>query len=69
METAVTVITLGLKIRRGRERKQWTQQELADAVGVHRVTVASWEGDAQQPRNRIGALEEILGIDLTSVPA
>jgi transcriptional regulator with XRE-family HTH domain len=68
METG-TAPTLGSRIRRARERKRWTQQELADAVEVSRDAVVRWENDQRTPRNRIGALEEVLGIDLTSVPA
>ena len=55
---------IGTKIRRARERKRMSQEELAEAVGVHRVTVSQWEADRAYPRNRIGALEEVLGISL-----
>jgi len=68
META-TVTSLGLTIRRARERKRWTQQQLADAVEVSRDAIIKWEGDQRAPKNRIGALEEVLGIDLTSATA
>ena len=68
MDTA-TAPTLGTQIRRARERKRWTQQVLADAVGVGRDTIVRWEKDQRLPRNRIGALEEVLEINLTSIPA
>jgi ribosome-binding protein aMBF1 (putative translation factor) len=61
--------TFGQKIRRARERKCWTQQELADAVQVSRDAVRQWESDQRMPRNRIGALEEVLEIDLTGTAA
>jgi len=53
---------IGSKIRRARERLHWTQQKLADALGVDRKTVDNWENDRTYPRNRIGALEEVLGV-------
>jgi DNA-binding XRE family transcriptional regulator len=65
MET-VTAPSLGMKIRRARERQQWTQAQLAAAVGVSRDAIVKWEGDQRAPKNRIGALEEVLGIDLTT---
>jgi transcriptional regulator with XRE-family HTH domain len=38
------------ELRRVRERLGWTQADLADALGVHRVTVAKWEaGDRSIP--------------------
>lgn len=59
---------LGIRIRRARERKRWTQQQLADAVGAAVRAVGSWERGEAVPRNAIGALEELLGADLTSEP-
>jgi transcriptional regulator with XRE-family HTH domain len=59
--------TLGTQIKRARERKRWTQQQLADAIEVSRDAIIKWEGDQRAPRNRIGALEEVLDIDLTTV--
>jgi transcriptional regulator with XRE-family HTH domain len=56
---------IGSKISRARERLRWTQQQLADALDVDRKTVDNWENDRTYPRNRIGALEEVLGISLT----
>lgn len=39
-----------LRRREGRRRgERLTQQALADEVGVHKGTVAAWEGDTQQP--------------------
>ena len=56
--------SLGTRIRRARERKRMSQEDLARALGVHRVTVGQWETDKASPRNSIGALEEILGVSL-----
>jgi transcriptional regulator with XRE-family HTH domain len=36
----------GAALRRIRHQLGWTQQQLADAVGVARNTVARWECDA-----------------------
>jgi ribosome-binding protein aMBF1 (putative translation factor) len=63
---------LGIRIRRARERRGWTQQELAAnlarqqqrPVGVR--SVGRWERGEAVPRNAIGALEEVLGVDLTA---
>lgn len=55
---------IGTTIRDARERKQWTQQQLAKLAGVAVRTVNDWENDRSYPRNRVGALEELLGIRL-----
>jgi transcriptional regulator with XRE-family HTH domain len=45
-----------------------TQAELGLAVGVSRSAINSWERGRSYPRNRIGALEEVLGIRLDEAP-
>jgi transcriptional regulator with XRE-family HTH domain len=55
---------LGPQIRRARERRRWTQQQLADALDVGLRTVGGWERGEAVPRNSIGALEDVLGISL-----
>lgn len=50
-------------IRNGRERKMMTQQELADEVGVSLRTVSSWERGETVPRNRLGVIAEVLGLE------
>jgi transcriptional regulator with XRE-family HTH domain len=52
---------LGTRIRRARERRRWTQKQLADVLSVDRKTVDNWENGRTTPRNSIGALEEALG--------
>lgn len=59
---------LGLVIRRARERRRMTQQQLADAAGVSLRTVSNWELGHHVPRNRTGVLEDILGISLGGEP-
>jgi transcriptional regulator with XRE-family HTH domain len=55
---------LGRRIRAGRERRQWTQQQLAEAVGSSVRTVGGWERGETIPQNRLGALEFVLDVDL-----
>jgi transcriptional regulator with XRE-family HTH domain len=56
---------LGMRIRRARERKRWSQEQLAAALGVGVRSVGRWERGEAGPRNAIGALEEVLGVDLS----
>lgn len=53
--------SLGTRIKRARERRRWTQQELADRLSVDRKTVDNWENGRTTPRSSLGALEEALG--------
>ena len=41
----------GLEIKELRKKLQMTQQQLADKLGVHRVTVAEWEANRKRPSN------------------
>lgn len=59
---------LGQRIRAARERRHWSQADLAKAVGVKSVrTIGSWERGETVPMNRLAALEEVLGVRLTTV--
>jgi len=58
------VPSIGLRIKRARERRRWTQRQLADALGVNIKTVDNYENDRTRPRNSTGAIEEVLGISL-----
>ena len=42
-------MTIGEKIARARRAKGWTQEELADRLGVTRQSVSKWESDAALP--------------------
>lgn len=57
---------IGTRIRRARERQHWTQQQLADAVSVNVKTVNNWETGRTLPASRLGAIEEVLGVDLSN---
>lgn len=59
---------LGLTIRRARERRHLTQQELAQIIGVGTRSVSNWENGHHVPKNRLGALAEILGISFDGAP-
>lgn len=61
--------TLGQRIRRLREAKRFSQQELATVLGVSMRTVSNWERDKNLPMNRLGALEQVLGASLTESQA
>jgi len=41
----------GNEVKEIRKHLKMTQQELADAIGVDRVTVARWESDHKRPSN------------------
>jgi len=56
--------SLGTRIRRARERARLSQEELATAVGASVRAVGDWENNRRKPRNRLGALEEVLGVSL-----
>jgi transcriptional regulator with XRE-family HTH domain len=60
--------SLGTRIRRARERARLSQEELATAVGASVRAVGDWENDRRKPRNRIGALEDVLGVRLDDEP-
>lgn len=60
--------SLGARIRRARERAKLSQEELANAVGASVRAVGDWENDRRKPRNRLGAIEEVLGISLDGEP-
>ncbi len=56
---------LGTRIKRARERLRWRQIDLAKALSVDVKTVGNWERGQTIPRNRIGAIEETLGVEIT----
>ena len=57
---------LGIVIARARQRKRWTQTELAKRLGVTRGAVTNWETGVSYPKRTIGAIEEVLGVDLSA---
>ena len=58
-------IPLGSVIARARQRKRWTQAELAKRLGVGRDAVSDWETGKSYPQRNRWKLEDILGVDLS----
>lgn len=55
--------TLGQRIRSARKAQNFTQQDVADAFGIRRVSVTQWEADTTSPElDRIPELARILGV-------
>ena len=58
--------TIGERLRRARDRRDWTQEELARRSGVPVVTISRIENDryGERPRqSTIRRLAEALGVD------
>jgi transcriptional regulator with XRE-family HTH domain len=55
-------VLTGKEIRRLREARGLTQEQLAQAVGVGMRTVGAWERGETVPLNRMGALEKFFGV-------
>src|ERR1700746_3356595 len=54
---------IGNRIRQAREEQDWTQDQLADAVGVSRSAVAQWEtGRAGQVTANLTRVAAALGV-------
>lgn len=63
---------IGLLIQRARQRKRLTQAQLAEQLGVSRMSVNRWEAGATFPQQFAGAVEEALEITIPAredVPA
>jgi transcriptional regulator with XRE-family HTH domain len=56
--------TTGTRIAKRRQVLGLTQQELADRIGVDRVTVANWEINKHFPQRYLGKVEDVLGITI-----
>lgn len=55
----------GARIRAARLERGWTQDDLAEAVGVSRSAVAQWETDrAGQIRANLARISEVLGVSV-----
>ena len=55
------------RLRELREAAGWTQEQLAERVGVKREAVARWEAGKREPGwSSVLALAEALGVDCTA---
>lgn len=55
-------MTTGTKIRRLREQKRWSQEELAHRVGVSQVTIGNWEQGKSIKHEYLQALAQALDV-------
>jgi transcriptional regulator with XRE-family HTH domain len=55
-------MTTGTKIRRIREQKRWSQEELAYHVGVSQVTIGNWEQGKSIKHEYLQALAQALEV-------
>jgi transcriptional regulator with XRE-family HTH domain len=63
MTRSPAAVTIGSRIRDVRREHGWTQQDLAESVGVSRSAVAQWETDrAGQVRDNLSRIAEALGV-------
>ena len=56
-------MTLGDKIKQLREHKGYSQEELANLLKVHSVTISKWESGTQEPRaKKLNELAKIFNV-------
>lgn len=56
---------IGTKIRILRKAKGYTQQDLADLLGVQRATISNYEVGRRSPHiKELGRIAELLGVNL-----
>lgn len=58
------LVITGDDLRTARERRGWTQRELADALGVTFRSIGNWER-GEVPATREARIRDVLGDDLT----
>jgi transcriptional regulator with XRE-family HTH domain len=52
---------IGARIAKRRHQLDMTQEQLADALGVSKSTVANWERGVAYPKRKLGKIEQVLG--------
>ena len=58
-------MTLGENIARLRTQKDWSQGDLADALGISRQSISKWETDTSIPElEKLIKLSELFGVTL-----
>lgn len=56
---------IGTRIAKRRQQLGMRQEDLADALSVSKSTVANWESGKHFPQRNLGAIEAVLGVNLT----
>lgn len=55
-------------IKRLRSERDWTQEQLAEKVGVTRPTITQWESGWSQPRmGKVEKLAEVFGVPKSEI--
>lgn len=58
-------VQIGERIRAARQQRGWTQEQLAESVGVSRSAVAQWEtGRAGQLTGNLARIAEVLSVGI-----
>lgn len=65
MSVVAAELDIGPRIRKRRQELGLTQQQLADRLEVAESSVVAWETGKHYPKRKLGALEMVLGINLT----
>lgn len=65
MAIVATELDIGSRIRKRRQEIGLTQQQLADRLEVAESSVVAWETGRHYPKRKLGALEAVLGVNLT----
>ena len=59
----VVIVTMGEKLLKLRKARQWSQEELAERIGVTRQAVSRWEsGSAKPDADKIVAICDLFGV-------
>lgn len=59
---------LGQRIKEEREKRNWTQSELADKLSVSRQSISKWELDSAYPDiERLIQISDLFGVTLDSL--
>jgi transcriptional regulator with XRE-family HTH domain len=63
MDGSETTLSFGELIQRARKDRGWTQEQLADRLGIPLDSVRNWEQDHRRPRvDAVGKIVEMLDI-------
>lgn len=67
-ESEVTFMILGQRIKEEREKRQWTQDYLAETLNVSRQTISKWEVGSTYPDiDRLVQISNLFDITLDSL--